>query len=146
MPIRDQSRFKKQEVELRLFNSLKWLRPVLYLVGPNGWKAARKIKEVLKEQLPPLEEQFVRLRNLPDRFNETFLHVGWIATDEMNPDVMEEAIRIYSENGLEAAEVYLEAYYNKEWELYLKRFCFLPRIAPRTQLIELAIETARRRF
>ncbi len=140
MAIRDQPQYKKMETELKAFRSLKWIRPFLYLFGPKGWKAAKEIKRIMKEQLGPIQEQFESLRNLPDRFNDTFRKVGWIATDDLNVEVMGKAIQIYSEEGLEPAEVCIEQYYNESLDFHLRRFLSLPRVQPRRRLLELALE------
>ena len=128
------------EAELRGMKSLKWIRPFLYLLGPKGWKAAREMKTVLNQQLPQLEARLERLRDLPDKLNEVFLNLGWIATDDMSVEAMDEAIRIDSENGSEDAEVYLENYYNENLDNYLRRMWFLPQIQQRRPLLELALE------
>lgn len=140
MPIRDQSQYKKMEVELRSFHSIKRLRPFLYLLGPKGWKDARELKSIMSKQMPELEEQFERLRNLPDQFNRAFLNSGWIATDDMSVNAMEEAIRLHDEEDLEAAETYLEDYYNQDLDFHLRGLWLLPRVRQRQPLLELAFQ------
>ena len=128
------------ETELKALRALRWVRPLFFLFGPKGWRAAKEMKRIMSEQLPPLEAHFERLRNLPDEFNETFRRVGWIATDNMPVDVMGGALRIHSDGGAEAAEAYLEDHYNREMGSSLRAFWFLPRVQPRRRLLELALK------
>jgi hypothetical protein len=56
---------------------------------------------------------------------------------------MEEALRLHAEESTEAAEAYLEDYYNENLEFHLRRFWLLPRVRQRQQLLELALEDHR---
>ncbi len=51
---------------------------------------------------------------VPDRFNECFSTLGWIAYESMNMEVMKEAISVYESQGEEAAENYLVESYDDE--------------------------------
>jgi hypothetical protein len=60
----------------------------------------------------------------------------------MNFDAMAEAIQIAEEQGIEAAEAYLEGYFNSDDNigLWLRKFCHNPAIRPRRQLLLSALE------
>ncbi|MCI0618075.1 hypothetical protein L0244_34300, partial [bacterium] len=140
MPIRDQHKYKKLEKQLIQLETLRGLEPFLALFGPQGLQAANAIDRILTNELPVFKKQLERLRNLPDKFNEVFGKVGWIAFDDMSVDTIEKALKIENENGLEMAEQFLEEYHNDTLEFFLKRFWVLPLIKPRRQLIALAFE------
>ncbi len=65
----------------------------------NEFKKLKKQAEILK---------------VPDRFNERFASLGWIAYESMNMEVMQEAINIYDSEGKDAAEQYLAESYDAD--------------------------------
>src|SRR5678816_1717527 len=113
MAVRDQSRYRKMRAELLGFRALRRVLPLGYLFGPKAWKAVRVAKTEMDRNLPFLEEQLARFTNLPDEFNKMFGPQGWIATDELDLDVLEAALAAATAKGLDAGEQYLEDHYNE---------------------------------
>lgn len=76
---------------------------------------------------------------VPDRFNDLFSSVGWIAYESMNLQTMKDAITVCESEGLETAEVFLAEFYDSET---LKRgiqwFNGHPEFRKRIRLAELA--------
>lgn len=76
---------------------------------------------------------------LPDRFNELFALLGWIAYESLNLDVMKRAIETAETAGVEHAEEFLADHYNEEtlkWGIL--RFNGHPDFRKRLRLVELA--------
>ncbi|CRI64998.1 conserved hypothetical protein [Thiocapsa sp. KS1] len=65
----------------------------------NEFKKIKKQAEILKA---------------PDRFNERFASLGWIAYESMSMEVMQEAIRVYDTDGKDAAEQFLADSYDAD--------------------------------
>lgn len=140
MPIRDQRKYKKLEVELRQMRTLRYLRPFIWLMGRKGREASAAIGQSL-EQIPELEAQLEGLRETPDKFNARYRERGWIASDDMNFDAMVRAVEIADSQGIEEGESYLLDYYdNDEIGRWLKIFCFIPFMEPRRDLLLAAFE------
>lgn len=140
MPIRDQHKYKKLEVELRQLRTIRYFRPFLWLFGKKGREASVAIGKSLK-QMPELEDQLERLRETPDGFNAHFRERGWIASDDMNLDAMVRAVEIAESEGVEKGEAYLLEYYGiEELGRWLKIFCFIPFMEPRKDLLMAAFE------
>ena len=140
MPIRDQHKYKKLEVELKNLKSLRYVKPFLSLFGSKGRNAAKAIGDSL-EKVPELEAELDKLRNMPDRFNAVFRDLGWIASDDMNIDAMEEAVSIAINEGIENAETFLVKHYNDGViDRWLKIFCLHPYMESRKKLLELALD------
>lgn len=79
--------------------------------------------------------------DLPDRFNEKFSKVGWIAYESMNVDMMKRAIHIEETEGIEAAEKELAHFYDEDaLKFGLMRFNGDPDCRRRIRLLELAAE------
>lgn len=125
MPIKDQNKYKELE---QLIKQLRTLSPFL------------SAKD--KAEISQLETQLKHMRNLPDRFNQVFRDHGWIAYEEMNFDAAEKALQIADEKSIEAAEDYLEDYYNttNEFDIWVRDFCRNPLIKPRRPLLLLALD------
>lgn len=138
MPIKDQHQYKKLEAELKQMKAVSRLWPVFWLFGGKWRKTGLKLRDSVKE----MEEQLERLRTIPDRFNDILQPYGWIASEDMKFEAMENAVRTFEEDGIEAAEDYLEEHYNSDdtIEAWLKMFCFLEPIRPRRELLFLALE------
>lgn len=75
-----------------------------------------------KEQYPGLESilkefsdnaEGVDALHIPDQFNSLFSSLGWIAYESMSIDMARQAIRIGSDSGVAAAEIYLADYYDE---------------------------------
>ncbi len=101
-----------------------------------------------KTLFPKLEDTFSRFADLrdqaeilavPDRFNDLFGSLGWVAYESMNLEAMKEAIHIAESMDINAAEEHLATYYNKETiEFGIQRFKSHPEFRRRLRLIELA--------
>jgi hypothetical protein len=64
-----------------------------------------------------LSQKAKGVATIGDRFNDIFSECGWIATEDMSVPLMEQAIKLFKENGLEKAENFLctsfdEAYFS----------------------------------
>lgn len=116
--------------------TLRWLKPLLYLMGSKGREAARQFNEVL----PKVERDLKQLRETPDQFNTIFAEHGWIASDVMNHKASIEAIRLAETAGVEAGEQYLEDHYNEGLAQKLMFVLWLKPVQPRRRLIELALQ------
>lgn len=88
----------------------------------NLAKTMRLAKELFPEFVGMTDEEadswqteIADLRTLPNRFNEVFLSRGWVFTAHTSTTAAEEALRIASSAGVEAAEEYLERYYEENW-------------------------------
>lgn len=110
--IRDIAKFKEMREQMKGFKLIK----ILLLVGSPLLKIfgikTKDINEAFKE-LPKIEKEFIRLSELPDKFNDTFSSRGWIIYDFMNIEIAENALKIAKED-IEKAEKYLVDYYTPE--------------------------------
>ncbi len=70
-----------------------------FLFLGDDQKVLNKYNSILKE--------YSCLKKLPAKFNEIFANKGWIATDDFPVPVMDQAIKIFEEDGIEKAEIYL---------------------------------------
>jgi hypothetical protein len=78
---------------------------------------------------------------LPDRFNEKFSQVGWIAYESMSVDLMKRAIQIAETEGIEAAEKELADHYDEDaLKFGLLRFKGNLDCSRRIRLLKLAAE------
>lgn len=78
--------------------------------------------ETTEEEIAEWEEQANSLRTLPDRFNKKFLPRGWVYTANTSTEAAEKALEIEQSEGIEAAEDYLEDYYEEHWWFLSMRF------------------------
>ncbi len=84
---------------------------------------------------------YKELKALPYEFNKIFAEYGWVATDEIPIPLMEDAIDIYKNNGLEAAEKSITDKFNDEYlETKLPRMNAIFIFKGRERLIRLAYE------
>src|SRR5450756_2392121 len=67
--------------------------------------------ETNDEEIARWEQQVATLKTLPDRFNEVFLPLGWVFTANTSTEAAEEAVKVAESKGIEAAEQFLEDYY-----------------------------------
>jgi len=89
-------------------------------------------------QLPALREQS-HILYVPDRFNEHFAQVGWIAYESLNMDVMRLAVALADAGQYEEAEARLADHYTDDtlhWSLLSMRH--VEAFRPRENLAHLA--------
>lgn len=84
----------------------------LYKAFPFARKLFPKLENAFAE-LSEIKKQAEILR-IPDRFNECFASLGWIAYESMNLEVMKKAISVYESLGFQAAEDFLAESYDEE--------------------------------
>lgn len=71
-------------------------------------------KNELKKKLSTIEGQIYAIRFEPDRFNQHYSELGWIAYESMNSDLMKDAVRLAENNKLNEGEQLLIEYYSKD--------------------------------
>lgn len=136
--IRDIAKFKKMREEMKGFRMIKsilpFASPFLKIFGVN----TQQMKEAFTE-FDILEEQFLELSELPDKFNDTFSSRGWILYDFLNLEIAKEALEI-AETDVDAAEQFLIDYYTPEnVEFLLRTMHGVRAFRPRMELAELAL-------
>lgn len=81
-------------------------------------KAARLFSWLLpreqQEKIEGLEEQISHITELIDTFNRVFSDSGWCAYDSMSMTLMENSIKAYEADGIEAGEKVLIEYYKTD--------------------------------
>jgi hypothetical protein len=140
MAIKDQSQFRKMEIEFKSLKYLNKLGSIISVFGKRGNDISIALSKAVNEDLPAIEREFYRLRDLPDDFNNHFIEKGWVASNTMSAEAMEESIRIYTEDGIDKAEEYLVEHYNENIDVYFMQFWSLVSIANRKKIIKLALE------
>lgn len=65
----------------------------------------------LRHKLSDIEKQINDIRFTPDRFNQYYSELGWIAYESMNSDLMRNAVRLAEDNKREEGEQLLLEYY-----------------------------------
>lgn len=68
-------------------------------------------KEELKKNISTIEQQINTLRFEPDKFNQHYSDLGWIAYESMNSDLMKEVIKLAEDNKRDDGEQLLLEYY-----------------------------------
>lgn len=111
-------------------------------------EALYKAIPFVRKLFPGLEKKFADFEELkkqlyilriPDRFNECFASLGWIAYESMNLEVMKDAISIYELQGEEHAEIYLADSYNEDClKFNIQRFNGNKEFKKRVRLSQLA--------
>ncbi len=88
---------------MSIFDEIEEILPELdlltFLLPDDDQKILNKYNSILKE--------YSCLKELPAKFNKIFANKGWIATDDFPVPVMEQAIKVFEEDGIDKAEVYL---------------------------------------
>ncbi len=111
--------------------SLPELDLLTFLFPGDDQKVLNKYNSILKE--------YSCLKKLPAKFNEIFANKGWIATDDFSEPVMNQAIKIFEEDGIERAEVYLADQLTDSYFLNnIRRMKAVWVFRERKELIELA--------
>lgn len=94
--------------QFEAFESLEALYrafPLARRLFPNMEQAFNEFKKIKKQ---------AEVLKVPDRFNERFASLGWIAYESMNMEVMQEAIKVYDSEGKDAAEQFLAESYDAD--------------------------------
>lgn len=73
----------------------------------------KKISEALK-QVPNLVSKTQELVGMPDRFNERFSKIGWIAYESLNFELMSKAVNLADEGKFEEANELIVEHYNED--------------------------------
>lgn len=107
----------------------------------NAFPFARRLFPKLEKAFADFSEikKQAEILGIPDKFNEYFSSLGWIAYESMNMEVMKEAISVYESQGEEAAENYLSESYDGECLKWgIQRFNGNSEFRRRIRLAELA--------
>lgn len=130
--IKDNPSFAKVTNQIKGMEALYKISPLLEIFSPKISKAFESFPEI-KEQSTIFE--------IPDKFNERFSELGWVAYESMSLEVMKEAIAKYDTEGVEVAEQFLTDSYDADcikWGIL--RFQGNQEFRRRIRLIELAKE------
>ncbi len=87
-----------------LLKQIDGLKSILNLLPVSG-------KEELKKKISTIEQQINALRFEPDKFNQHYSDLGWIAYESMNSDLMKEVIKLAEDNKRDDGEQLLLEYY-----------------------------------
>lgn len=87
-----------------LLKQIDSLKSILNLLPVSG-------KEELKKKISSIEQQINALRFEPDKFNQHYSDLGWIAYESMNSDLMKEVIKLAEDNKRDDGEQLLLEYY-----------------------------------
>jgi hypothetical protein len=136
--IRDIAKFKKMREEMKGFriikNILPFASPFLNLFGIN----TKQMKEAFKD-FDKMEQEFLKLSEIPDKFNDNFTSRGFIIFNFLNPDIAIETIRI-AETNIDEAEKYFINHFTPEMvETYLYMMQGVRAFRPRMELAEKAL-------
>lgn len=86
-------------------------------------EALYKISPILKIFLPKISKAFdsfpeiknqAKIFEVPDKFNERFSELGWVAYESMSLEIMKEAITKYDTEGVKVAEQFLTDSYDAD--------------------------------
>ena len=84
----------------------------------NDIKASKVLSVFLpkekRQQIKELEENLANMIHLIESFNKYFSDAGWCAYDSMNMPLMENAVKAYEADGLDAGEQVLIKYYQTD--------------------------------
>lgn len=86
-----------------LLNQIKGMKLVLDLLPVGNTE--------LRHKLSDIEKQINDIRFTPDRFNQYYSELGWIAYESMNSDLMKNAVRLAEDNKRDDGEKLLLKYY-----------------------------------
>lgn len=87
-----------------LLNQIRGLKSLIYILPLDS-------KKELKKNLSAIEDQINALRFEPDKFNQHYSDLGWIAYESMNSDLMKEVIKLAEDNKRDDGEQLLLEYY-----------------------------------
>lgn len=141
--IKDNYSFKKMEYNLQGIKNLKTiLKIVPSVLGIEDKNIEKNFKKIDDIKIDDIYEQFKLLQETPDKFNQYFSKLGWIAYESMNFDIMVKAVKLAEKNKIEEAEKVLIDYYdNKDNLLFMiSRLKGIEEFKPRTKLIYKALD------
>lgn len=130
--IQDNPSIAKITNQMESIEALYKISPILKIFFPKMGKAF--------ESFPEIKNQ-AKIFEVPDKFNERFSELGWIAYESMSLEVMKEAIAKYDTEGVKIAEQFLTDSYDADclkWGVL--RFQGNQEFRRRIRLIELAKE------
>jgi hypothetical protein len=98
----------------------------------------KRISEAMK-QIPDLAQLYAML-GVPDRFNEHFSKLGWIAYERLNSEIMQQALeQAENENVALAEKLLTEHYDEKTIQIQLMGMRSIPEFKPRERLLRKAL-------
>lgn len=124
---------------LQTVEGMKHLSKIVSFLEKLGIKNAKLSKAF--EQVPDLVQKTNDLIHLPDRFNDHFSKVGWVAHESMNMELMKEAVKLADADRFAEAEHLLTEHYDEEtlhWGLTFMKG--LEEYRPREELAQKAKE------
>ena len=130
--IKDNPSFVQVTNQIKGIEALYKISPILKIFFPKISKAV--------EGFPEIKNQ-AKIFEVPDKFNERFSELGWVAYESMSLEVMKEAIAKYDTEGVKVAEQFLTDSYDADclkWGVL--RFQGNQEFRRRMRLIELAKE------
>ncbi len=86
-----------------LLNQVKGMKLLLNLLPISNME--------LRNKLSDIEKQINDIRFTPDRFNQYYSELGWIAYESMNSDLMKNTVRLAEDNKRDDGEQLLLKYY-----------------------------------
>lgn len=86
-----------------LLNQVKGMKLLLNLLPISNME--------LRNKLSDIEKQINDIRFTPDRFNQYYSELGWIAYESMNSDLMKNTVRLAEDNKCDDGEQLLLEYY-----------------------------------
>lgn len=141
--IEDNSSFEEFRNDLKGGKAVKKL---VSFLAPFS-KRAKNVLDAF-ENFDELEKQFEEISKSPDKFNQYFRELGWIAHESANHDLVLECIRLAESNKLKDAEEKLADYYTSEDMHWVVSLAYgTPELRIRNDLINAAFEdTKAKRF
>lgn len=139
MPIRDNPDLKNLDNLSKTFERVGWLGPVARLFGRRGREIARHLESARQTARRARE-----MVTVPDRFNAAFLVRGWIASQALKFDAMEEAVLLAEGGEVDRGDPVLVEAHDSDWlVLVLTRLRAVRAFQPRRLLLEQALEDHR---
>jgi hypothetical protein len=124
----------------REMESIEAIRKILPFFRWTKWLGLdiSKIEKEL-EKAGDMRQQAEELAKLPDKFNELFSNLGWIAYETLNVDLMKSAISIADQGDFNRAEQVLVEHYNeKNLDFHLITMRGIKAFQPRIDLFQKA--------
>ena len=103
--IKDNPSFAKITDQVKAIEALYNFSPLLKVFDP-------KMGEAL-DSFPQIKNQ-AKIFEVPDKFNERFSELGWVAYESMSLEIMKEAIAKYDTEGVKVAEQFLTDSYDAD--------------------------------
>ncbi len=123
---------KKLEEQMKILKPFIWGAKAL---GKLGFKA--ELIERLSKEAPKQFKLAKELIQMPDRFNDHFVKLGWIAYESLNHETMKAAVDKADSSNIDEAENILVNFYTEEQITFLKtRLKSIPSYMVRMNLID----------